>query len=77
MPLTYSNHSGFGFWLQSYGRILKRYFRDSNLHFFLCFGKSICAGVYSRQMLFYIPLLGEDDHWFSVFVGDFCVVSQF
>ena len=42
-----------------------------------CFGKSICAGVESRQMLFYIPLLGEDDHRFSVFVGDFDVVSLF
>lgn len=45
--------------------------------FVSCFGKSICAGVGSRQMLFYIPLLGEDDHRFSVFTGDFDVVSLF
>lgn len=45
--------------------------------FVSCFGKSICAGVKSRQMLFYIPLLGEDDHRFSVFTGDFDVVSLF
>lgn len=48
-----------------------------NHYIFSCFGKSICVGVEFRQMLFYIPLLGEDDHRLSVFVGDFDVVSLF